>query len=161
MIHDPHHTITALSVCPPVGLAVTFGDGASFSVDLGPLIQAYPTLKPLQDATVFSQAHRDARGGYVIWIDDELELAADNLRNLAVEQAGGIGHERLWGWIDKHSLTQDRAALALGISRRMLNYYLSGAKAIPKTIWLACLGWETTQSKPRKSKQTGRVTAYA
>jgi|GEM_PF-4181619 len=24
----------------------------------------------------------------------------------------------------------------------MLNYYLSGAKAIPKTVWLACLGWE-------------------
>ncbi len=23
------------------------------------------------------------------------------------------------------------------------NYYLCGAKPIPKTVWLACLGWET------------------
>ena len=44
--------------------------------------------------------------------------------------------------LDKHGLTQERAADAIGVSRRMLNYYLSGAKAIPKTVWLACLGWE-------------------
>lgn len=27
----------------------------------------------------------------------------------------------------------------------MLNYYLAGAKPIPKTVWLACLGWEATE----------------
>jgi len=79
----------------------------------------------------------------VVWVDDDLELAADNLRNMAIEQAGGIGNERLVNWMHKHGLTQERAAEAIGVSRRMLNYYLSGAKAIPKTVWLACLGWET------------------
>jgi len=62
-------------------------------------------------------------------------------------------------WIDKHSLTQERAALALDVSRRMLNYYLSGAKPIPKTVWLACLGWETTCAKPRRAKPIASATA--
>lgn len=57
------------------------------------------TLQPLADPALFAQARLDARGGYVIWTDDELELAADNLRHLATEQAGGIGHECLWHWL--------------------------------------------------------------
>jgi len=44
----------------------------------------------------------------------------------------------------QHELTQARAAEAIGISRRMHNYYLSGAKPIPKTVWLACLGWTSS-----------------
>ena len=94
MIHDPHHTITALTVHLPTGLAVTFGDGITFNVDLGPMIKAYPTMNALRDTALFSQARIDARGGYVVWMDDDLELAADNLRNMAVEQSGGSGHER-------------------------------------------------------------------
>jgi hypothetical protein len=160
MIHDPQHTITALTVRPPFGLSVIFADGETFHVDLGPMIKAYPSMHLLCDASLFNQARIDARGGYVVWIDDDLELAADNLRNMAVEQSGGIGHERLWDWMDKHSLTQERAALALGVSRRMLNYYLSGAKPIPKTVWLACLGWETTCKTPRRAKHNATSAAH-
>jgi len=43
----------------------------------------------------------------------------------------------------RHGLTQHQAATALGVSRRMLGYYLSGAKPLPRTVALACLGWET------------------
>ena len=77
----------------------------------------------------------------MVWIEDDLEMAADNLRNLAIEQAAGIGHERLANWMAEHGLTQERAADAIGVSRRMLNYYLAGSRPIPKTVWLACLGW--------------------
>ena len=45
--------------------------------------------------------------------------------------------------MDRPSLKKARAAHATGALRRMLNQYLSGAKPIPKTVWLACLGWET------------------
>jgi hypothetical protein len=160
MIHDPQHTITALTVRPPFGLSVSFADGETFHVDLRPMIKAYPSMQMLCDPSLFNQARIDARGGYVVWIDDDLELAADNLRNTAIEQSGGIGHERLWVWMDKHGLTQERAALALGVSRRMLNYYLSGAKPIPKTVWLACLGWETTCQKPRRAKHNPTTAAH-
>ena len=143
MIHDPHHTIAALTVRPPCALTLTFADGVTLPVDLAGAVKAYPALAALGNPQLFASARVDARGGYVVWIDDDLELAADNLRNMAVEQAGGIGHERLVNWMHKHGLSQERAADAIGVSRRMLNYYLSGAKTIPKTVWLACLGWET------------------
>jgi hypothetical protein len=67
------------------------------------------------------------------------------LRNLAVEQAGGIGHERIWTWLHDTGLTLEQAALALGISRRMLIYYRDGEKPIPRSVWLACLGWEAVR----------------
>jgi hypothetical protein len=143
MIHDTHHTIAALAVRAPCSLTLTFADGVTLPVDLASTVKAYPALAALGEPTLFATARIDARGGYVVWIDDELEMAADNLRNIAVEQAGGIGNERLINWMHKHSLTQERASDAIGVSRRMLNYYLSGAKVIPKTVWLACLGWET------------------
>lgn len=143
MIHDPHHTIAALAVRQPCALTLTFADGVTLPVDLSSAVKTYPALAALSDPALFATARIDARGGYVVWIEDDLELAADNLRNMAVEQAGAIGNERLVNWMHKHSLTQERAAEAIGVSRRMLNYYLSGAKVIPKTVWLACLGWET------------------
>lgn len=45
----------------------------------------------------------------------------------------------------RYQLTLDSAAAALGLSRRMLAYYRSGAKPVPRTVALACLGWEAQQ----------------
>lgn len=149
MIHDPQHTIKALAVRPPAGLTLRFADGHTLSVDLTRTIQTYPALAALGDEALFAGAHIDAIGGYVVWVPDDLEMAADNLRNLAIEQSGGIGPERVLNWMTRHGLTQAAAAQAIGVSRRMLNYYLSGAKPIPKTVWLACLGWETVQGDAR------------
>lgn len=144
MIHDSQHTIVEASVTTPHGLRLRFADGGVFDVDLAAVIRTHRALAALSDPAVFARAHVDARGGYVVWVPDDLEIAADNLRNIAIEQAGGIGHERLLNWMAKHGLTQAGAADAIGISRRMLNYYLSGAKPIPKTVWLACLGWASS-----------------
>jgi len=37
--------------------------------------------------------------------------------------------------------------VALGLSRRMVGYYESGKAAIPKSVGLACAGWEALQDK--------------
>jgi hypothetical protein len=150
MIHQPQHTLVALAVLLPNGLRMTFADGVSFDVDLAPVIRDHAALSALSDPALFARARVDARGGYVVWCEDDLEMAADNLRHLAIEQAGGIGHERLWEWMQRNALTQERAAETIGISRRMLNYYLSGEKPIPKTVWLACLGAETELKSLRR-----------
>jgi hypothetical protein len=41
-----------------------------------------------------------------------------------------------------HAMTLDAAAAALDVSRRMLAYYRSGEKPIPRTVGLAMLGWD-------------------
>ncbi|GIX39046.1 MAG: hypothetical protein KatS3mg128_0095 [Silanimonas sp.] len=130
-------------------LAISFADGFRAEVDLGLLILRYPALSRLRHRRVFEDVALDEwQRGVVFGDDDALALASDNLRALAVEQAGGCSHEQLMAWMDRHGLTLDTAAEALGVSRRMLAYYRSGAKPIPKTVALAMLGWEVGQ-KPR------------
>lgn len=144
MNQDP---LRLTSVEPRSGqsLRLTYQDGQTFKVDLSEWIAHTRVMKPLADPALFAQARLGDWGTSVVWVEDELELGADNLRHLAVEQAGGIGHERLVTWMHEGKLTQERAADAIGVSRRMLNYYLRGVKPIPKTVGLACVGWQAEQ----------------
>lgn len=137
-----HFVLTGVQATPDYRLHLHYADGAVWQVDLRERIHALAYLAPLQDTRLFCQATLGFAGRCVEWISDELDLAADNLRHLAVEQAGGIGHERLWRWLHASGLSLEQAAQALGISRRMLIYYRDGEKPIPRSIWLACLGWE-------------------
>lgn len=138
--------LTAVRVLENSHLQLVFADGVEHVVDLADWVRATASLQPLQDSGVFATAKLGPWGRTVEFGDGEIDLAADNLRNLAVEQAGGIGHERLWNWMRENSLTLEQAADALGISRRMLIYYRNGEKPIPRNIWLACVGWETLKT---------------
>lgn len=139
-------TLTAVEPKQPDELWLRFADGECFTVRLTQLVKRYSSLARLQDAAVFCTAAIGEFGASVIWAnDDDLELAADNLRARAIEQAGGVSHEFIWSWMARNDLTLDEAAAALGISRRMLAYYRSGAKPVPRTIALACRGWEDVQ----------------
>lgn len=44
-------------------------------------------------------------------------------------------------------MTLDQAAEALGVSARSISRYSSGREAVPRTLALACLGWETLEQK--------------
>ena len=49
----------------------------------------------------------------------------------------------------RNGLSLNTAAEALGVSRRMVSYYRTAQKPIPRSIWLACLGWEATRPAPK------------
>lgn len=143
-----HFQLTAVKAPAPHVLRLTYADGEVLAVNLQSWIASTKALYPLKNADLFVKAKRGLGGRSVDWTDGasiELDLGADNLRNLAIEQAGGIGHERIWTWLHETGLTLEQAALALGISRRMLIYYRDGEKPIPRSVWLACLGWEAVR----------------
>ena len=143
-MNQPQFVITNLSVAGPQSLCLTFADGYHAEVDLSGLIAKYPTLARLSDGKVFAKAALDEwRRGVIFAGDDDLSLASDNLRALALEQAGEYSHQHVIVWMHQNGLTLDDAAEALGISRRMLAYYRSGTKPVPKSIGLAMLGWES------------------
>ncbi|MDR1934857.1 MAG: DUF2442 domain-containing protein [Candidatus Accumulibacter sp.] len=138
-----HFTLTAVKARAPSLLRLEFADGQRFELDVAPLIRRYRALFPLADPAVFATAALGEGGGSVVWSrDGDLELAADNLRARAVEAAGGYSHEFIWNWMARHHLTLDAAAEAIGVSRRMLAYYRSGKKPLPRTVALACRDWE-------------------
>lgn len=135
--------LTAAMASDGSRLQLSYADGAQFVVDLTDWIKSTTAFRPLRNHRLFSAVKLGAFGRTVEFGDGKIDIAADNLRNLAVEQAGGVGHERIWDWMHRNSLTIDQAAEVLGISRRMLIYYRNGEKVIPRHIWLACVGWET------------------
>lgn len=155
--------IASVQALSEMRLRLSFEDGFTGTVDLRDWVAHTRALAKLRDPAVFRKAKVGEWGASVVFIEDTLELGADNLRNLAVEQSGGIGHERLWEWMHRNRLTQEAASLSIGISRRMLNYYLSGTKPIPKTVWLACLGWEAEHNakQPRSKHARGMASVHA
>ena len=143
-----HFQLTEVEVTAPLTLRLAYADGKAFEVNLQLWIASTKALQSLKKSDLFATAKRGVGGRTVDWTDGasvEFDLGADNLRNLAIEQAGGIGHERIWTWLHETGLTLEQAALALGISRRMLIYYRDGEKPIPRSVWLACLGWEAVR----------------
>jgi hypothetical protein len=82
----------------------------------------------------------------------------------AKEQAGEVSHQMFDTWMHRNGLSLNTAADALGISRRMVSYYRTAQKAIPRAIWLACLGWEATRPKAKtlpRALPTAREYALA
>lgn len=153
---NKHFLLHDLAVTGPSSLLLTFADGEQFSVSLDEIITRQPTLHRLTDPEVFASAAIGEWKDTVIWADDDnLELAADNLRALAVEQTGGCSHERLWNWMARNELTLDRAAQELGLSRRMLAYYRSGEKPVPRTVALAMKGWDALHAGKPKTRRSG------
>lgn len=143
---NKHFTLTAACPADAMKLKLTYADGGVFEVDVAQIVKKHPSLERIQK--VFSRVKLGDHGLTVIWdADDELELSADNLRARAIEQAGGYSHETIFNWMARHHLTLEQAADELGLSRHMLNSYRSGTKSVPKTVGLACLGWEQLQRK--------------
>jgi len=147
MKNREHFRIKSVKACKPYNLTLTFADGVTLKIDLSALIARIPALAPLKDHVLFLKARVGKSGLTVDWIPGELDMAGDNLRAEGIEQSGGISHERIWEWMYRNKLTLNKAAEELGISRRMLAYYRSGQKPVPRHIWLACLGWEVERQK--------------
>jgi hypothetical protein len=122
-------------------LVVTWDDGHRAEVDLGAIIAAHPGLAPLTDPNSFPLAAED--GWSVEWPTCGIDFGAAQLRRWADEQAGeAMPAAAFRAWMDRHGLTRDRAAEALGLSRRTVGNYLSGEQPVPKTVMLATEGYD-------------------
>jgi DNA-binding transcriptional regulator YiaG len=123
-------------------LRVTWDDGACSVVDLSTAIAGNPVLAPLADSRLFNLVQVTADGYELHWTDD-IELSAPQLWRWAMEQSGeAMPAEEFRRWRLTHKMSLQQAARILGLSRRMVAYYDAGAKPIPKTVALACIGAE-------------------
>jgi hypothetical protein len=69
-------------------------------------------------------------------------MGAARLFGMALEQNGRADAVEFIRWRWKHGLSLTDAREALGLSRRQLAYYASGEHEVPRTVLLACKGWE-------------------
>ena len=140
-----HPKLQAVEALAPYLLRTTWSTGEVLDVDIESVLRGIPALANLLDTKIFATAHLAEWGHGVEWFDSE--LGADNVYAWAKEQAGEVSHQMFGTWMHRNQLSLTTAADALGISRRMVSYYRTAHKAIPRTIWLACLGWEATRPK--------------
>ena len=138
-----HPKLLAVKALQPYRLLTTWDTGETLDVDVEPVLRKVPALEKLLDPKLFTTVRLAEFGLGVEWFD--AELSADNVYSWAKEQAGAVSHQMFDSWMHRNSLSLNTAAEALGISRRMVSYYRTAQKSIPRAIWLACLGWEATR----------------
>jgi hypothetical protein len=129
------------------GLVVAWDDGRRAEIDLAPLIAARKGLAPLADPDLFHRVHVSDDGWSIEFPQCGIDFASAQLRRWADEQAGeAMPAATFRAWMEGHGLTLDRAADALGLSRRTVAYYLSGEQPVPKTVMLATEGYDKRQA---------------
>lgn len=123
----------------PTTLEIVWSTGEALAVDVARLIKRFKLYAPLKNAALFGKAKTDPWGHAVNW-PGEIDMGADQLYELAREQAEEWGPERFASWMAEHGLSLNAAADALGLSRRMIVHYRTGSKPIPRVVALACEG---------------------
>lgn len=136
--------IQSFAVTGPLFLVIVWSTGETFSVDLSAVPDQSPAFAQLRDPAFFSQVQREEWGHGLDW-PDGLDLGADRLYELCREQAGLLTPSRFDGWMNRNRLSLSAAADAIGMTRRMVAHYRTGSRPIPKTVQLACIGWEALQ----------------
>lgn len=126
-------------------LSIRWIGGVQATVDLAHDLARYKSLAPLRQAGEFRRAAVGEGGHSVVW-PCGVDIGADSLWRDSLITLGRADAVTFNDWRMEHGLTLDQAAEALGLSRRMVAYYSSGEKPVPKTVLLACRGWEAAQA---------------
>jgi hypothetical protein len=136
------YRITAVAVAGDKTLSVTFGGGKTMPVNLAEPISALEVFAALEDPAVFASATVADYGWSVEWANGA-SIAAERLYQRALAQAGrAMPTEAFRAWMNTHHLSLTEAAAAIGLTRRTVSQYSSGNRPIPRTVALACKGWE-------------------
>lgn len=131
------------------GMTVTVGlsDGRALRVALNDLAERLSVFAPLEYPDEFTTA-KVADFGWTLEWDCGASLDVDRVIELALEQAGMAANVVFRRWQDAHRLSLAQAATAIGLSRRTISQYRTGVRPVPRTVALACKGWEAEQAIP-------------
>jgi hypothetical protein len=122
-------------------LRLRWVNGKTLEVDLSEPVHRLRGMRPLRNPAVFALAKKGAGGHSVMW-PDEIDMGADRLWEMTLEQSGHLDVLEFIRWRVRYGLSLSDAADALGVSRRQIAYYASGDRPVPRTVLLACKGWE-------------------
>jgi hypothetical protein len=115
-------------------------------VDFAELAERSTVFAELKKPAFFWRAAVADWGHTLEWPTGE-RLDADRLMEMALEQAGRADTLAFRRWQDSHGLSLAQADDAIGPSRRTVSQYRAGARHVPRTVALACKGWEIDRDK--------------
>lgn len=122
-------------------LRIRWVSGATTDVDLREVVFGLKGLRPLRGRAAFARVVVGEGGHSLAW-SGGLDMGADRLWEISLKQNGRADAAEFLRWRWRHGLSLSAVAEALGLSRRMVAYYASGEREVPRTVLLACKGWE-------------------
>lgn len=143
--------IEAVTATADYRLQLQWSDGRKVEINFRPFLKRR-AFRALENGREFLNV-RVGDWGYGLEWPSGAEIGADSLWLETLSATGQKNVRTFLEWRLCHGLSLTKAAEALGISRRMVAYYSSGEKLIPRHILLACLGWEVA-SDPEHREPT-------
>lgn len=137
-------TIKSVRAEPPATLMLRWSDGTQARIDLSGTMRKRP-FRSLRDEDKFGQVDIGDWGHSIEWPGGP-EFGADSLWLETLTVTGHGDTREFLEWRMRHGLSLTKAAEALGLSRRMVAYYSSGERPVPRSVLLACKGWEVEQA---------------
>lgn len=137
-------TIRSARALSPHRVEVVWSTGRIDRIDVRAALKAHRSLAPALRKDRFAAVRPGEWGHSLTWDGRqgrEIEIGADALWRMAREQSDG---ERVdfAAWRAAHGLSLAEAARGLGLSRRAIAYYDTGAKPVPRLVALALKGFE-------------------
>jgi hypothetical protein len=133
--------IANIKVVDGTVLHVTYSDGRLVCLDMNAVISTYAAFAPLADQAEFATVAVADWGWSLEW-QCGATLDADRVFELSLEQAGMTENVAFRHWQDSNGLSLAAAAEAIGLTRRTVSQYRTGARPVSRTVLLACKGWE-------------------
>ena len=134
--------LTAVTSAADYCLNVSFADGSSGIVNMKDSIFSLSGLAPLRDPVAFSGAVLGEYGWEAEWPQLDIQIGADTLFADMLDQRSETPADRFTVWRIRNNLSLAAASRELGVTIRTISAYGSGARPVPRTVQLACIGWE-------------------
>jgi hypothetical protein len=132
--------IKSVTVQAPDSLLVELTSGKSYCVSLAEPMAGVAGFDALRDPAMFATAQVQDWGWAVEWACG-LSMASERLYQMGKEQAGeAYPVAEFRAWMTRNNMSLSTVSAALGLSRRAVSQYSSGARPIPRVVGLALRG---------------------
>src|SRR5471032_673550 len=143
--------LQSVSVGTGMALVATYTSGNTIRVDLTDVARRLEAFAPLESRREFRRAVLVDFGWAMEW-PCGASLDSDRLLEMSLEQSGQAANVDFRRWQDRHRLSLTDAGTAIGLTRRTVSQYRTGARPVPRTVTLACKGWELEQRRPKRAR---------
>jgi Protein of unknown function (DUF2442) len=129
-----------VTVQAPDTLLIELASGKSYRVCLAQPMAGVIGFDVLRDPALFATAKVVDWGWAVEWASG-LSMASERLYQMGKEQAGeAYPVADFREWMTRNNMSLSTVSAALGLSRRAISQYSSGARPIPRVVGLALRG---------------------
>ena len=138
-------SIKSARALAPYQVEVIWSTGRIDKIDVSAALKAHVALAPARRKARFAKVAPGEWGHSLSWggaEGEELEIGADAVWRMAREQAVPAESVDFTAWRAAHGLSLTEAANKLGLSRRAVAYFESGAKPVPRVVALALRGFD-------------------